>query len=186
MLKLNLGSGPNKLDGYINVDKERSAEPDVVWDLETCPWPFQSSSVDEIRASHVLEHLGQATPIFLKVMQELYRVLVPNGTVEIKVPHPRSDSYLGDPTHVRPITPHIISLCSKSSCKEFAEKGWPNTPLANYLNINFELVSTNLGLTPFWSQRHQEKQISDSDLTVAINSYYNVVDEITMVIRKLE
>src|SRR3546814_16823759 len=58
-LKLNIGCGFNKLDGYLNVDGFSDCAPDMLWDLESTPWPFDEDAVDEIYANHVLEHPGQ-------------------------------------------------------------------------------------------------------------------------------
>ena len=58
-MKLNLGCGTNKLEGFVNVDVEPASEPDMVVDLDILPWPFEDSSAEEIQLNHVLEHLGQ-------------------------------------------------------------------------------------------------------------------------------
>lgn len=71
-LRLNLGCGTKCLDGYINVDK--FGNPDLCFDLETFPYPWQDNSVAEVEMHHVLEHLGQQTQIYLKIIQELYRI----------------------------------------------------------------------------------------------------------------
>src|SRR6185312_513515 len=90
-MKLNLGCGQNKVEGYLNVDKYAACAPDRVVDLEAFPWPFPDASVDEILLTHVLEHLGRETETFFGIMRELHRVLKPGGKVQIRVPHPRSE-----------------------------------------------------------------------------------------------
>ena len=110
-LKLNLGCGSKKLDGYLNVDK--FGEPDMVFDLETFPWPWEDSSVSKILLSHVLEHLGQDTDIYLNIIKELYRVCKNNAEILVIVPHPRHDTFMTDPTHVRPITVDGLIMFSK-------------------------------------------------------------------------
>ena len=63
-MKVNIGCGFNKLDGYLNVDHFPECTPDILWDLENTPWPFDDGTVDELVAHHVLEHLGQDTTVF--------------------------------------------------------------------------------------------------------------------------
>jgi hypothetical protein len=38
-------------------------------DLEVTPWPWADSSVGEIRMSHVMEHLGATSNIFLNIVK---------------------------------------------------------------------------------------------------------------------
>jgi hypothetical protein len=52
-LRLNLGCGAKKLSGFVNVDK--FGEPDLKYDLEVFPWPWDNNSVVEILLNHVLE-----------------------------------------------------------------------------------------------------------------------------------
>jgi predicted SAM-dependent methyltransferase len=82
--------------------------PDVVFDLETGSWPFPDNSVDKILAHHVLEHIDD----LIHVMKEMYRVMRVGAKAHIRVPHPRSDYFLADPTHVRPIMPGTLELFS--------------------------------------------------------------------------
>jgi hypothetical protein len=183
-MKLNLGCGQNKRDGFVNIDKYPTFSPDLLWALERTPYPFEAGSVTEIAATHVLEHLGQQTEVFLAIIKEWHRILVLGGTIEIKVPHFRGDGYWGDPTHVRPITPTIMGLFSKRNCRMFAENGWPNTPLADYLDVDLEVVSTSFALAPYWAERYRGG-ISDTDLEHAVNTHWNVIDEISMIVRKV-
>src|SRR5205823_14106756 len=70
VIKLNLGCGKRKMAGYVNVDKSTSVAPDLLLDLEALPWPFETDTVSEIQALHVLEHVGRDTDNFLGIMKE--------------------------------------------------------------------------------------------------------------------
>jgi SAM-dependent methyltransferase len=156
-----------------------------VVDLEVLPWPFEDGSAEEIALVHVLEHLGAARDIFLGIVKELYRVLQPGGALRIHVPHPRSEGFLNDPTHVRPVTPQIMSLFSKAKNREWGEKGWPNTPLGLYLDVDFEIESVNFSLTPRWFERYQRGELAGAAFDEAVESHNNVVDEVRMVLKKV-
>src|SRR6185295_19995878 len=93
-LRLNLGCGAKRLPGYVNVDK--FGEPDVKLDLEVFPWPWATGSVGEILLVHVLEHLGHDPAVYLRIVQEMYRVCVPDARVRIVVPHHRHDFFFSD------------------------------------------------------------------------------------------
>jgi ubiquinone/menaquinone biosynthesis C-methylase UbiE len=81
--KLNLGAGELKKDGYINIDWNKLANPDVCHNLNVFPYPFSDNTFDLIEASHVLEHLDRP----FDVMKELHRILKPSGKLIINVPH---------------------------------------------------------------------------------------------------
>lgn len=185
-MRLNFGCGRNRLEGYVNVDKEPACRPDIGLDLEQTPWPYwDDDSIEEIRLTHVLEHLGQETAVFLNIMRELYRVLKPYGQVHIRVPHPRSDAFIGDPTHVRPITPPMLDLFSQRLNRQWEQEGWANTPLGVYLGVNFEVIKSEYKLTPRWSIDKANGHITDDDVAFAIETYSNVVAEIYMILQKV-
>ncbi len=83
MKKLNLGSGTFPKEGYVNVDNYAPYKPDVVWDLEKFPYPFENNTFELVEADHVLEHLEQP----LHVIRELHRISKNGGIVHIRVPH---------------------------------------------------------------------------------------------------
>jgi SAM-dependent methyltransferase len=86
MNRLNLGcSGWIRpaSDGWVNVDCRKLPGVDEVCDLNVIPWPWADGSVDEVYASHVLEHLDDPCAAIL----EIHRILKPGGTVHLIVPH---------------------------------------------------------------------------------------------------
>lgn len=75
-MKLNIGGGGTEIDGWVNVDRRNG--------LEAYPLPYADNSIDEIRASHVLEHFGHQETA--AVVGEWVRVLKPGGRIRIAVP----------------------------------------------------------------------------------------------------
>lgn len=98
-MKLDLGAGINKKEGFIGVDVRAFPGVDVVADL-TKPWPWQDETVDEVHCSHMVEHLTAKERIFF--VNELYRVLKPKGSAAIICPHWASTRAYGDLTHQWP------------------------------------------------------------------------------------
>ena len=93
---LDLGCGSKRrVENACRVDINRSVGPTVVADLNIIPFPFSDCSFDRILCIHVLEHLDDIPGI----MEELYRLCRPGGTVEIVVPHYSHRNAYTDPTH---------------------------------------------------------------------------------------
>ena len=174
-MKLNLGCGQNRLEGYVNVDREAAVAPDLVMDLEKFPWPIEDSSVEEVVATHVLEHVGAQAPVFIGIMRELYRVCRPGARVRIAVPHPRHDNFFDDPTHVRAITPMTLSLFSKAANLKWKAQGGSNSPLALYAGVDFELLE--------WSETVDEKFKDHPNLADMLQHWNNVATEYRMVLQ---
>lgn len=183
-IKLNLGSGENPKAGYINVDKQ--GHPDVKQDLEVFPWPWQDNTVTEVRLCHVLEHLGEKSETFLAIMKEMYRVCAPNARIDITVPHPRHDYFLGDPTHVRPILPETLSLFSKRLNRQWAAAGDSNSQFGLYLDVDFELVSAQYVPDPAWESELKHGIGPNSPIYLATKKYNNVIQEIKIQLRVIK
>ena len=178
-IKLNLGCGEDRKDGYINVDK--FGRPDLLHDLETFPWPWEDKSVSEILLKHVLEHLGEATDIYLKIIKELYRISLPDAKIFIIVPHPRHDDFFDDPTHVRIVTPAGLRLFSKASNAEWVQHGCSNTPLGLYLDVDFEILDINRIHDPVWAEIFKDKD--DMYISQAGKRFNNVTREIQITLK---
>ena len=83
-MKLNLGCGPDKREGYVNVDF-MSAYPDVIHcDLSQLPWPWENGSVDEILMLDLLEHFPYK--LTESILNECWRVMKVGARIEIQVP----------------------------------------------------------------------------------------------------
>jgi predicted SAM-dependent methyltransferase len=81
-LRLHLGAGTHRLDGWVNVDLV-GMPADVRWDL-TKQLPFPNGSASGVFLEHVLEHFPLATA--LDMLAECSRVLAPGGIVRVGVP----------------------------------------------------------------------------------------------------
>jgi predicted SAM-dependent methyltransferase len=84
-LRVELGAGSRKLQGWISLDKDPGA--DLCHDLAN-PLPFEDNTVDELYASHVLEHFSYPHPM-CGLLAECRRVLKPGGRLRVSVPNAR-------------------------------------------------------------------------------------------------
>lgn len=94
---LDLGCGNRKTPGAIGVDSNPRTQADVIHSLETFPYPFSDSSVDEIVMDNSLEHLDDP----IRVLEELHRIGKPGALIRIYVPYFRAHWAYNDPTHKR-------------------------------------------------------------------------------------
>lgn len=175
-LKLNLGCGHHFLLGYLNVDKV--GNPEVRWDLEIFPWPWENDSVEEIVMTHVLEYLGETKDLYLRIWQELYRICKPNAVIYLLVSHPRHDDFINDPTQVRAVTPASLELFSKRKNLAWAEMQVANSPLALYLDVDFEISQTNYILDEPWFSQYHQGMLNDEALWQLVQQFNNVVQAI--------
>jgi len=110
-----LGCGNNRRDiaGWINygVDLYPSSCTDYVQDLAiNTNLPFESSSVDLVRAIDFFEHIpkvlylydgieNKKTHPFIELMNESYRVLKNGASLQIEIPF-SDEAFNRDPTHI--------------------------------------------------------------------------------------
>ena len=175
-MKLNLGSGGKKLPGWVNVDAQALEEPDVVCDLSGDRWPWEDSSVDEVFASHVIEHIAPGEPFF-QFMRELWRVCKPGATVTVVLPHPRHDIFLNDPTHLQAVMPGTLAMFSKKYSDMLAVKGQKLTPFWKYFGIDFDLGKVRYWFDPGvdkndpeleWKSKHLSNIIFEWGVTLTV------------------
>jgi hypothetical protein len=114
-IKLDLCCGANKHGpDWVGMDILDLPGVDLVWDIIVTPWPLPDECVSVAIASHVLEHIPKTQVIYkdgglqtinplLMVMNELWRVMKPDGSFAIAVPHGASPGFMQDPTHASQI-----------------------------------------------------------------------------------
>lgn len=83
-MKLNLGCGSDIRLGYVNVDFRQLPGVDRVIDLSRFPWPFETSSCEEVLMLDFLEHFPYGFTSL--ILMECYRVLRPSGQLVVQVP----------------------------------------------------------------------------------------------------
>ena len=172
-MKLNIGSGYNKIEGYLSVDIDANCNPDFLFDIENHIWPFEDNSVDEVVLYHILEHIGDG---YSKVIKELYRVCQNDAIVHIKVPHHRHDSFFYDPTHKRPIVGESFYLLSKQYNDFFIENNFTTTTLAYQWNVDFEIIRIENSMEEYYIEHLKDE--SDEYIQRYISEHNNVVKEV--------
>ena len=136
MRKLEIG--PNKDSGKIDDTWETLnviGNPDIKADLEDLPLPIEDDTYDLIYLSHVLEHLHWFKGI--TILKELYRILKPNGIIEIWVP----DTY------------KLVQMYLEDNCELDSPK-----PLIynNYNTNNDTMVWLNMRLFAGWKGKESQ------------------------------
>lgn len=125
-LKIDLGCGPNKKEGFVGLDQYPFPGVDHVWDLAS-GLPFDAGSVEEVYSSHFVEHLNARERISL--FNDLYRVMKPGAKMEMIVPHWGSCRAYGDPTHA---WPPIGEMFFSYLLKEWRMSNAPHTDIENW------------------------------------------------------
>lgn len=82
-MKLNIGCGYNRLDGWLNLDASPDSAADRIMPAHDLAFP--DASVTEIKAQQLVEHLGFFRTRFF--LAECWRVLVPGGALTLETPH---------------------------------------------------------------------------------------------------
>ena len=93
--KLNIGCGRLKKQGYINLDISSEVDADIICDIRN-GLPYKDNLFSEVNADCVLEQLDNKYQ-FLFVMNEIWRVLIPNGILSLTCPSAKFPCAFQDP-----------------------------------------------------------------------------------------
>lgn len=123
-MRIDLGCSRKKKEGYIGIDifdwsslysKEEFIQGQVPDILEN----FENNSIDEVRASHFIEHISQ--PYVIDTFNEIYRILKIGGIFEINVPPTTGRGAFCDPTHVSFWNNKSWQYYDMTWCRELSE-----------------------------------------------------------------
>lgn len=167
--KLDIACGQRKKDGFIGMDIVANEGVDIVHDIETYPWPIEDNSIYEIHCSHYVEHCRD----LVRFMQEIWRILMPGGTIRIEAPYYTSIRAWQDPTHVRAITDVTFLYFNKEHAKAMGVDHYTG-------KCNFEPLTRTFCLTEEWESKAPEAQ------QWAMKHYFNVVADIHFTLRKID
>lgn len=161
-MKLDIACGQNKQKGFKGVDIAPVDGVDFVWDLEKFPWkPFADNSVEEVYASHYVEH----TKNLMAFMDEVWRICKDGAKVVFVAPYYTSMGSWQDPTHTRAI--------SEMTWYYFNKEWREANKLDHYpIKSNFIIKSIAVFFNPPWDKKTEEAR------QFAQQHYWNVVSGI--------
>ena len=96
-IKLDIGCGPRKQEGFLGMDRAALKGVDIVWDAEKTPYPLPDNICTHIVLSHVVEHFCPRN--IINIMDEIWRIMKVNGKLFIVSPYAGSKGFWQDPTH---------------------------------------------------------------------------------------
>jgi predicted SAM-dependent methyltransferase len=147
-LKLDLGCGAFKREGYIGIDnyvseeqwKDHATSIDINWDLSK-GIPFEDASVAAVYTSHYLEHTNID---FL--LREIHRVAQPDAAIHIVVPYANSAEGMY-PGHVNFLTEKFFNnnTCFQERFRDVEYRfdptpEWTSGLLQKHLDIPFDVA----------------------------------------------
>jgi len=118
-LKLNLGCGNQKIDGFKGVDKYPCDAVDILTDI-TNTLPFDDETVDEVLMDNVIEHIMDIPALF----KELGRICKKGAKISIETPHFASFDSWRDPTHVHHLSYFSMDHFEKLNVSHYTGGGF--------------------------------------------------------------
>ena len=120
-MKLHLGSGTIRLDGWLNIDLE-TPEADVHLDI-TRGLPFADASARLVYHEHVMEHITLDQGRFCLV--DWHRVLEPGGVLRIA-------------------TPDLAYVIDKYKSADWKDQAWLKLPEYAFIQTRAEMVNASM------------------------------------------
>ena len=132
---------PGEWDELVTLDISPSCHPDIIWDLNNLPLPFNDNEFDELLFFQTLEHIGQQGDYktFFAQFIEFWRILKPGGMFYAACPKWNSIWAWSDPGHKRIISEAMLTYL----CQNEYEKQVGVTAITDYREIykaDFEII----------------------------------------------
>jgi hypothetical protein len=178
-INLNVGGGYKRYPNFVNLDSDPLTKPEYLIDAGTDTWPIPDNSVKAVKCYHVMEHIEGVG--YFKFMQELYRVCADGALIEVQVPHHRSETQYGDPSHVRFVTLESLRQFSKKRNLWHTEHWKSSSGFGIKLDVDFEIVSYDLLVNARWEERF--KSMSQDEIMEVSCNFNNVYDELHVVLQ---
>lgn len=141
-----LGAGKfQRLEGADHHDIYNFPGINLTFDLNQEKWPIPMESYDVIICDHVTEHLQS----LIHFMDEAWRILKPNGYIEIRTPNAgvNFDLTHSDPSHIRCYRKHsFTNYFSEEGIAKFGytDKAWKFNLVHTYrMEITDDCVYVN-------------------------------------------
>lgn len=146
-MRLNLGCSTDIRPGWLNVD----IVPRALLDLHdadyqqadlNAPWPWPDSSIEEIYAADIFEHLENR----IHTLNEVWRILKPGGILRMECPDAaKGAGQWQDPTHVTPWTPNGLQYFTDGS------PAWKRFHEAYGITARFRVIDVHERMYPEWA-----------------------------------
>jgi hypothetical protein len=168
-LKLNLGCGAHRIEGFLGVDIEPHHEGNIQFDLTKPVWPWKNESVSEVAANYLMMYFdGEERMAFFN---ECFRILKVGAKLTVKVPYWASVRIGLDPLYRGPPITEMSFLMYN---KEWREK---NNHAHYPLNCDFD-YTYGYALSGDIVSRNQEYQ------QMALRENLNAADDLLVTMIK--
>lgn len=181
--------------GWVNVDRVDGPSIGEVVDLFAFPWvrssngnPWNDNSVDEIYASHIVEHIPHQVRVlsglpgpwaneyrsmvgrldgWFMFFYECWRLLKPGGLMHIVTPFGLSAAGMTDPSHTRLILPGSF---------QYLKPAQEAAPFDYQVPCNFEVAPPLFRISDHWQAKLVG--LDATDVTRIAMTYFDVADEL--------
>lgn len=181
--RLDIACGQRLQPGWTGIDivdgvKVPEDSKYIQSDVLAFPWPIADKSIYEAQCSHFVEHIPHQLDGLPKTknglvafMEEVYRVLMPQGIITIECPYYSSQRAHQDPTHCRSITENTFRYFDPQWIAEIGMDHYG-------IKTDFEVLTIKLILDPEYEARNKAAQ------QFAVKYVLNAVQDIQIVLRK--